>query len=335
MICATSIACWQPSPVIDRLTEAKNTGRQSLAFLFAQRKGAEDGWSLLHRTGAICAILRRPYPPTVTMTDATPEPPLIDTHAHVYRTDLPQTGTAWHRPSAHALTEDYIATLDKAGVLFGVIAAASIYGDYNDYTLDAVRRFKRLRATVIVKPDADPCALRRMKDDGVVGIRFQFRNVTSRPDLASYEYRRLLRRVADLDWHVHLHDDAHRLPDYIDTLLASGPRLVIDHLGRPDPQQGVESKGFQAVLRAVDHGCTWVKISGGFRLAPPDSASTIVAKLLETAGPQRLLWGSDWPFAAFEDRITYAGVLNDYYRYVPDAGTRNAIDRTALAFYFS
>src|SRR5262245_37023760 len=214
--------------------------------------------SLLHRTGATRAILRHSSADR-DMTDATPEPPLIDTHAHVYRTDLTRTGTAWHRPPAHALTEDYIATLDKAGVLFGVIAAASIYGDHNDYTLDAIRRFKRLRATVIVRPDADPDALRRMKDDGVVGIRFQFRNVAAPPDLTSYEYRRLLRRVADLDWHVHLHDDCRRLPNYIDTLLASGPRLVIDHLARPDSQHDVESEAFKAVLRAVDHGRTWVK----------------------------------------------------------------------------
>ena len=61
----------------------------------------------------------------------------------------------------------------------------------------------------------------------------------------------------------------------------------------------------------------------------------VVGKLLETVGPERLMWGSDWPFAAFEDRGTYARVLNDYYRYIPDSRIRNAIDRTALAFYFS
>ena len=209
------------------------------------------------------------------MTGTTPPPPLIDTHAHVYKTDMPQTGTAWHRPPADATPEEYIATLDQAGVLFGVIAAASIYGDYNDYTLSAIRRLKRLRATVIVRPDIDPYALRQMKDDGVVGIRFQFRNVAS------------------------------------------------------------PSEAFKSVLRAVDGGRTWIKVSGGFRLTSPAAAMAVVGKLLETVGPERLMWGSDWPFAAFEDRVTYASVLNDYYRYIPDSRIRNAIDRTALAFYFS
>jgi len=262
-------------------------------------------------------------------------PPIIDTHAHVYKRDMPQPGTAWHQPPADATTQDYLATLDKAGVRFGVLAAASTYGDYNDYALEATRNNKRLRTTVIVKPDCDPCVLRDMNGSGAVGIRFQFRNVASPPDLASYEYRRLLRRVADLGWHVHLHDDGHRLPHYISTLLAAGPRLVIDHLARPSPKHGISSESFRAVLRAVESGNTWVKLSGGFRLTPPSFADSVVSVLLKEAGPERLMWGSDWPFAAFEDSVTYESALNDYYRHVPDAGVRHAIDCTALAFYFS
>jgi predicted TIM-barrel fold metal-dependent hydrolase len=262
-------------------------------------------------------------------------PPIIDTHAHVYTRDMPQPGTAWHRPPADATTEDYLATLDKAGVHFGVLAAASTFGDYNDYALEATRRHKRLRTTVIVKPDIEPAILRDMHESGAVGIRLQFRNAAAPPDLAAYEYRRLLRRVADLGWHVHLHDDVHRLPRYLDTLLAAGPRLVIDHLGRPSPEHGTESESFRAVLRAVQGGRTWIKVSASFRLTPPDYAAAVFPVLLKEAGPERLMWGSDWPFAAFEDRVTYERVLADYYRYVADARIRQAIDRTALAFYFS
>lgn len=261
--------------------------------------------------------------------------PIVDTHAHIYRVDMPMPGSAWHRPPADALAEDYIATLDAAGVHFGVIAAASIFGDYNDYVIDSLTRFPRLRATVIVQAGISTQALRRMADAGVVGVRFQFRNVASPPDLASFEYRRLLRAVADLGWHVHLHDEGERLPSYIEILEAAGPRLVIDHLGRPDARTGTASAGFQAVLRAVERGRTWVKISGGFRVEPEGLAAQAAAELMRHAGPERLMWGSDWPFAAFEDRITYANVLAAFRQYVPDPLQRRAMDRTALAFYFS
>jgi predicted TIM-barrel fold metal-dependent hydrolase len=268
-------------------------------------------------------------------TPKTLTPPLLDSHAHVYTTDMPQTGTAWHRPPADATPDAYLAALDAAGVLFGVLAAASIYGDYNDYALEATRRHKRLRTTVIVSPDIDPYILREMNDSGAVGIRLQFRNVASPPDLTSYEYRRFFRRVADLGWHVHLHDDAHRLPAYIGALLSAGPNLVIDHMARPEPEHGTQAKSDSAVLKAVAGGRTWVKLSAGFRLASPDFADSVASSLLKEVGPERLMWGSDWPFAAFENAVTYGSVLDDYYRAVPDSRIRRAIDRTALAFYFS
>jgi predicted TIM-barrel fold metal-dependent hydrolase len=261
--------------------------------------------------------------------------PVIDTHAHVYTLDMPQTGSAWHQPPADAATEDYLETLDKAGVRFGVLAAASTYGEYNDYSLEATRNNPRLRTTVIVNPDTDACVLREMNVSGAVGIRLQFRNVATPPDLTSYEYRRLFRRVADLGWHVHLHDDGHRLPKYIDTLIAAGPRLVVDHMGRPSLEHGTSSDSFRAVMRAVERGNTWVKLSSGFRLASQEFSDSVAATLLSEVGPERLMWGSDWPFAAFENSVTYGSALNDYYRVVPDIQVRYAIDRTALAFYFS
>jgi predicted TIM-barrel fold metal-dependent hydrolase len=269
------------------------------------------------------------------MTSTDLESPIIDTHAHVYTLDMPRMSESWHRPPADASIDDYIAALDENNVTFGILAAASLYGDYNDYQLEAVRRHKRLRTTVIVDPRTDVDKLRRMNDAGVVGIRLQLRNVANVPDLKSYEYQILMRRAADLGWHIHLHDDAARLPNYIAAIESAGPRLVIDHMGRPEAGSGGDSEGFMAVLRAVERGKTWVKISGGFRIQPDGYAATIVSKLLRNVGPQRLMWGSDWPFSAFEDRMNYKKAIADYKRHVPDLSIRRSIDRTALAFSFA
>ena len=47
------------------------------------------------------------------------------------------------------------------------------------------------------------------------------------------------------------------------------------------------------------------------------------------------MWGSDWPFSAFEDRMSYKKAIADYKRYVPDVSIRRSIDRTVRAFYFA
>jgi predicted TIM-barrel fold metal-dependent hydrolase len=265
-----------------------------------------------------------------------PEVPLVDTHFHVYTRDMPMAGDAWHKPTEDAPIERMIQTLDQHGVLFGVMAAASMYGDYNDYTALAMKQHKRLRGTAIVRPDTDIRILRQMRDEGFVGIRFQWRYLKTLPDLSAPDYRLLLRRVNDLGWHVHLHDNSSRLGPVIEQLENAGVRLVIDHFGRPDPKLGVNCPGFKAILRSIEKGNTWAKLSAGFRFEPPELAKDYAAALLKVAGGERLMWGSDWPFAAFESKVRYADTIVAFAAWVPDEKLRRQIGgATPLQFYFT
>jgi predicted TIM-barrel fold metal-dependent hydrolase len=269
------------------------------------------------------------------MPDRTADAPIVDCHAHVYTTDMPLSATAWHKPPEDATIEQYIATLDEHGVQYAVLAAASLFDDYNEYQIEAVRKHKRLRTTAIVRPTIDPYVMRMMKDDGVVGVRLQWRNVKTLPDIASAEYQKFFRRVRDLDWHVHINQTADKLAEPIAILQAAGVKLVIDHFGHPQ-QGGVNCDGFQAVLRAVDKGRTWVKISAGYRLESPQVAQDCAEALLANAGPERLLWGSDWPFAAYEDSVRYEDTIAAFRQWVPDANVRRIIGgETALRLYFT
>jgi len=89
------------------------------------------------------------------------------------------------------------------------------------------------------------------------------------------------------------------------------------------------------VLRSVERGNTWVKLSAGYRQASPEAAKELARALLKSAGPERLLWGSDWPFAAFEDKVSYADTIRDFFEWIPDSGARRKIGgETAFKFYF-
>ena len=259
------------------------------------------------------------------MTLPAPAPRIIDTHAHVFSMTMPLADGAWHTPAAEADAEQYLRMLDDHGVESGVLAAASISGTNNDYPLAACDRHPRLRTTVIVAPDCPLPALQAMARRGAVGVRFQLRNVARVPDFASAEYRSLLRHIADLGWHVQLHDDARRLPGYLPALEAAGVNVVVDHFGRPDIEDGIDGEGFQRLLRSIDTGRTWVKLSSAFRLESDELVQQAAQALVERAGPERLMWGSDWPFAAFESRVTYTQVLNDLCTWVPDPVTRHRI----------
>ncbi len=260
--------------------------------------------------------------------------PNIDSHAHVYPFDEALIANAWHRPSRPALIEDYLGEMVRNGIRRAVLAGASIYGDRNDYALNACEANPNLRATLIVKPDISREALRAMGQRGAVGVRLQLMHYPM-PDLDDADHRQLFRHIADLGWHVHVHDDAARLAHVLPILERAGVPLVIDHYGRPDPVERLNSEGFRTVLRLVANGRTWVKLSAGYRLRDPALVAAAAAKLLQEAPPNRLLWASDWPFSGFEGQITYQHALDDFTRLIPTPAARLAIGSTnPAALYF-
>jgi predicted TIM-barrel fold metal-dependent hydrolase len=260
--------------------------------------------------------------------------PLVDSHAHVWTKDMPLVSNPRHRPNYEFTTEQYLAELDAHGIRYGVITGASIFGTYNDYTIAAVRKHKRLRGTVLLDPSTDRQAMERMNQVGIVGVRLPWISLPTIPDINSEEYRGLLRRIAELNWHIHLHVGLGRLPAILPQIETSGVRIVVDHFGNPDPKLGVNCPGFQAVLRSIDNGRTWVKLSAAYRVGR-DAAKVYARELLKVAGPERLVWGSDAPYAGFEASTTYRQTLDDFMDWVPDTAARHQIGSvTTMELYF-
>ena len=173
-----------------------------------------------------------------------------------------------------------------------------------------------------------------MKRDGVVGVRLPFISMAEVPDVTTPDYRRFLRRLADLDWHVHPHIECEKLPQLLPGLEAAGVKIVIDHIGRPDPRTGINSDGFKAMLRSIEKGRTWVKLSAAYRLGP--HAADCARELVRQAGPDRLVWASDCPFVGEESHVTYQQTIDWLKECVPDpAARRKIVCDTPLRLYFS
>lgn len=262
-------------------------------------------------------------------------PPAVDAHAHIFTRAMPFAPDAHSRPDYEYGVGAWLADLDRHGVAYGVIAAASLFNDGNAYTLAALAAHpRRLRGTVIAPPETDGKTLRDMADHGVVGVRLAWRRVDELPDLDSEPWRGFLHRIADSGMHVELLSRSASLPHLLPALNAVGVRLVVDHLGVPSRDVVERRAGTDALLRATDTGGVWVKLSAGFRM-PFEIAAEVAGRLLAHSGPERLLWGSDAPFVNHEAGTSYAGAIDLYRRLVPDSAVRAAIDRTALALFFN
>jgi predicted TIM-barrel fold metal-dependent hydrolase len=249
--------------------------------------------------------------------------------------DLPKIDNPRHPLNYDFSIEQYLTTLAQHHVDFAVIAAASPFGNFNDYTIDSIRQFKNLRGTVILEPNIEMFELREMSKNGIVGVRLPYISMQTLPDLTSFEYKKLLKRIADLDWHVHLHIDGPRIPEVLPQLEDAGVKIILDHFGRPDDQLGIHCQGFQMLMRSIEKGRTWVKVSGAYRLGK-EKAGAYGKELLKNFGSDKLLWASDCPFAGFEGQVTYQETIDDILSWVSDADDLKKIyGENALKLYFS
>src|SRR5262249_31557455 len=159
--------------------------------------------------------------------------------------------------------------------------------------------------------DIHPDALERMDGDGVVGIRLNLQRLPI-PNFAQGPWPKLLAHLRRLDWQVEIIRESSRdLPFMIEPLLDAGVTGVVDQFGRPDEQESVDDPGFQYLLSKGKSRRVWVKLAAGYRNWPNGDESgqgrACAALLLDAMGPERLLWGSDWPHTQNESKVTYAG----------------------------
>ncbi len=259
--------------------------------------------------------------------------PLVDSHAHIFTTDMPLISKPRHKPGYSFTEQDYLGQLDKHGVQYGVIAAASPWGDYNEYTIRSVgQNLDRLRGTVILHP-GKYYDLAAMSERGIVGVRLPFIGLDVIPDITSDDYRKLLHQIADQGWHVHLHVEGKYMPTLLPLLEASGPRIVIDHLGRPAADEGITSAGYKAVVKSVAQGKSWIKVSCAYRIG--SVAAAHFQGFLQELGPDRMFWASDSPFVGHEGELTYADTINWLGEQVSDENSRRKLlGENALRFYF-
>jgi len=255
-------------------------------------------------------------------------PKAADCHCHVFGPPdkYPWTAARLYTPPPVYL-EDYLAMLRATGFQRGVMVQTGLYGNDNSFIVDAIKANPgRLRGIALIGEDIGERALRDLAEAGVRGFRV---NRTAKTGLSFDVARKLAERVKAFGWHVQFLLDVEDHPD-LDSMLGSFPtEVVIDHMGRPDPNKGVNAPGFQALIRLLKSGRGWAKLSAPYRTSrqePPYHDMTSFAHALVAAAPDRLVWGSDWPHVLLEKTMPNDGDLVDQIAvWVPDEKTRRRI----------
>jgi predicted TIM-barrel fold metal-dependent hydrolase len=136
--------------------------------------------------------------------------------------------------------------------------------------------------------------------------------------------------VHEVGWHVQFYGHAGDIVEAGPRLLELPNAIVLDHFGAVDSALGVDQPAFQTVLRMLDTGRVWVKLSGPMRCSkaePPYADMTPFARALVAHNPERLVWGSDWPHVNLNNRTmpNDGDLLDMLLDWVPDAAVRDRI----------
>jgi L-fuconolactonase len=232
---------------------------------------------------------------------------MIDAHHHVWR--IGENGCAWPTADLAAIhrdfdLEDFRALAAPLGVTGSVLVQSQPCDADTNWLLDIAA--------------GEPLVLGVIgwADLAAPGAPDRIAALAARPKLKGL--RAMLQSLCDDDWILRpdlepaleamvAHDlsfDALVLPRHLPPMLTLAKRwpdlhIVIDHGGKPAIAAGALEPWRADIAALAAQPNVFCKLSGLLTEAGPDATpealAPYVTHLVETFGPERLMWGSDWP----------------------------------------
>lgn len=276
-----------------------------------------------------------PRPPTIPGPDPATRPSRVqfpagacDCHAHVFgpQDRFPYLPTAAYIPP-DALPQEYARMLRSLGCQRAVLVQPSVYGTDNGCMLAAMTSgVFDFRGVAVVGEDIADAALEALHRAGVRGVRINA--VSKTAGLSLGQAPRLSERIRALGWHLQFYVRIEQVPDVEDHIARLPVACVIDHFGHVRAADGVESRGFEALLRLARLAHVWFKLIGPYRVSEqrplhPDVAP--LARALVAAAPDRCVWGTDWPHPNAAYMPKDGDLADALGEWLPNAATRRKV----------
>ena len=263
-----------------------------------------------------------------------------DCHMHIYDARFPLAAKA-RRQEPDAPVAAYRALQSVLGLERVVVVQPTAYGMDNRCTLAALAEFGACaRGISIIDDTVGDSEIRRLDGAGMRGVRFR---MTGKPELPWEMLPQMAARVAAHRWHIQFQMDGRELHTRLELLQSLPCNLVIEHIGKFLEPVGIDHPGFQALLRLLDSGRVWVKLSGAYMMSksgpPLYNDIGVLAKALVAHAPERMVWASDWPhpLATPQTLPDDAQLIDLLLEWAPDAKTRERIlvDNPAALYGFA
>ena len=270
----------------------------------------------------------------------------IDSHHHLWRVARGDYG--WLTPSLGALYRDFgvddlAPLLTRQDIAATVLVQAAATDAETEWLLDIASRTGWIAGVVgwadLAAGDAPSRLAALAARPKLKGARPMLQDLPDARFIVRDDVQPGLVAMAELGLRFDALIRAAQLPQLLAVRdLHPSLAIVIDHAAKPDIAGG-EHDRWAADLRAVAaDGITCCKLSGlvteagsGWR---DGRLQRYVDTVLDAFGPQRVMWGSDWPVltlaASYDD---WAAATDDLLAGLPDTDRAAVLGGTAARFY--
>ena len=264
-----------------------------------------------------------------------------DAHSHIFGPFdrfPPRQASIYALPEADAAVHRQLRK--TLGVRYGVLTQPAPYGDDPAAMFAAIGHSGgALKGVAVATPDVSDATLTHWHEGGIVGLRFtELRTPGGDRYPGSEPFDSLIAlapRLRALGMHAQLWASGTQFAEWLPRLAGLGVPLVLDHMAMPDVAAGVASPAFRAVIDALGSGDVWIKLVLS-RVAPNPADARPFHDTLVAARPDRMLWGSDWPYVRMNPAPDAGRMLATFVDWVDDPVTRRAIlaDNPARLYRF-
>lgn len=278
---------------------------------------------------------------------AAPPKITIDSHQHFWRYDAKRDG--WITDDMSLLRRDFLPDeLDREFDANGVDGSIAVQADQSEdetlFLLDLAKRNKRIAGVVGWVDLRAPRLEERLQCFSQFRKLCGFRHIAqAEPDdrfLVGKEFVRGLARLHEFGFTYDILIYPRQLPAAIE-LVSRLPeqRFVVDHLAKPAIKAGNREPWSTHIRNIAQNGNVFCKVSGLATEADwahwkPEDIFPYLDVVFEAFGPDRLMFGSDWPvclLAASYGQVK--GVIEAYVEAHAARHKENVFGSNAVRFY--